>query len=137
MSLEPAWYSTIFGVVIFGGSAAAILALLIVWGVSLHQSGEVGDAINVEHIHDLGKMMFGFFCFWTYVSFSQWMLIWYAGIPEEAEFFHKRWQSGWQTVSAMMILMHFALPILLYISSIFTRNLVWDRIMTSVILLIL
>ncbi|NLY94977.1 MAG: hypothetical protein GXY23_13235 [Myxococcales bacterium] len=136
MSLEPAWYSTIFGVVIFGGSAAAIFALLIVWGVSLHRSGEVGDAINVEHIHDLGKMMFGFFCFWTYVSFSQWMLIWYAGIPEEAVFFHKRWQGGWQTVSVMMILLHFALPFLLFISRIFKRNLVWARIMASVILFI-
>jgi hypothetical protein len=136
MSLEPAWYSTIFGVVIFGGSAAAILALLIVWGASLHKSGEVGDAINVEHIHDLGKLMFGFFCFWTYVSFSQWMLIWYAGIPEEAVFFHKRWQGGWKTVSLMMILLHFALPFVLFISRVFKRNLVWAQSIAGLIIFI-
>lgn len=136
MSLEAAWYSTIFGVVIFGGSAAAFFALVILWGSALHQSGAVGDAINIEHIHDHGKMMFGFFCFWTYVSFSQWMLIWYAGIPEEAVFFHKRWQGGWKEISLVMIALHFALPFLLFISRVVKRNFTGAKIIASIIIFV-
>ena len=95
MSIEPTWYSTIFGVVIFAGSALSILAVTILVSLGLMENNKVGDAINVEHLHDHAKLMFGFMCFWTYVSFSQWMLIWYAGIPEEAIFFWKRWEGGW------------------------------------------
>ena len=98
MSLEAAWFSTIFGVIIFAGSAVSILALTILIGLSLYKRGLVGDAINTEHFHDLSRLMFGFVCFWSYVQFSQWMLIWYAGIPEEATWFHKRWEGGWQFV---------------------------------------
>ena len=123
MSLEPAWYSTIFGVVIFAGAAMSIFALLIVIGLSLSKAGLVGKAINVEHFHDLGKLMFGFMCFWAYVSFSQWMLIWYAGIPEEATWFHKRWAGPWQYVSIFLMLGHFALPFYFMISRIVKRNL--------------
>lgn len=123
MSLEPSWYSTIFGVVIFGGSAVGILALTIVIAISLIQNDLVGDAINVEHIHDLGKLMFGFICFWTYVSFSQWMLIWYAGIPEEATWFHKRWEDGWKVWSLMLIIGHFLLPFFFMISRMVKRRL--------------
>jgi ABC-type multidrug transport system fused ATPase/permease subunit len=84
MSLEAAWFSTIFGVIIFAGSAVAILALTILIGLSLYKRGLVGDVINIEHFHDLSRLMFGFVCFWTYVQFSQWMLIWYAGIPSSS-----------------------------------------------------
>ncbi len=122
MALEPSWYSTIFGVVIFGGSAVAILAFTVVVGISLHTRGVVGDGINVEHIHDLGKLLFGFMCFWTYVSFSQWMLIWYAGIPEEATWFHKRWEDGWNVWSVALVLGHFVFPFFFLISRIVKRN---------------
>jgi hypothetical protein len=70
------------------------------------------------------------------VSFSQWMLIWYAGIPEEAVFFHKRWQGGWKTVSLMMIFLHFALPFVLFISRVVKRNLVWARAIAGLIIFI-
>ena len=123
MSLEPAWYSTIYGVVIFGGAAMSIFALLIVIGVSLYQNGVTGKAINTEHFHDNGKMMFGFMCFWTYVSFSQWMLIWYAGIPEEATWYQRRWGGGWEIVSLFLIFGHFALPFYFLISREVKRRL--------------
>ena len=129
MSLEPAWYSTIFGVVIFAGSAVAILALTILIGLSLFNNGLVGNAINHEHFHDLGKLLFGFICFWTYVQFSQWMLIWYAGIPEEATWFHKRWGGGWQYVSLLLIFGHFVAPFVLLISRIQKRALRWLQAM--------
>jgi len=129
MSLEAAWFSTIFGVVIFAGSAVAILALTILIGLSLYKRGLVGDAINIEHFHDLSRLMFGFVCFWTYVSFSQWMLIWYAGIPEEATWFHKRWEGGWQFVTYLLIFGHFVAPFMLLISRVQKRALPWLQVM--------
>jgi len=129
MSLEASWFSTIFGVIIFAGSAVSILALTILIGLSLHNRGLVGDAINTEHFHDLGRLMFGFICFWTYVQFSQWMLIWYAGIPEEATWFHKRWEGGWMFVSYLLILGHFLAPFFLLISRVQKRALRWLQVM--------
>jgi hypothetical protein len=129
MSLEAAWFSTIFGVVIFAGSAVAILAVTILIGLSLYKRGLVGDAINTEHFHDLSRLMFGFVCFWTYVQFSQWMLIWYAGIPEEATWFHKRWEGGWQFVTYLLIFGHFIAPFLLLISRVQKRDLRWLQVM--------
>jgi hypothetical protein len=123
MSLEPAWYSTIFGVIVFAGSAMSIFALLIVIGVSLYRRGHVGEALNTEHFHDLGKMMFGFMCFWAYVSFSQWMLIWYAGIPEESTWFQKRWDGAWKLWSVALMIGHFALPFYFLISRMVKRRL--------------
>ncbi|MBW1760713.1 MAG: hypothetical protein JRJ64_04320, partial [Deltaproteobacteria bacterium] len=129
MSLEAAWFSTIFGVVIFAGSAVSILALTILIGLSLYKRGLVGDAINIEHFHDLSRLMFGFVCFWSYVQFSQWMLIWYAGIPEEATWFHKRWEGGWMFVSYLLIFGHFVAPFLLLISRVQKRALGWLQVM--------
>jgi hypothetical protein len=129
MALEPAWYSTIFGVVIFAGSAVAIFAMTILIGLSFEKRGLTGDAINAQHFHDLGKMMFGFVCFWTYVQFSQWMLIWYAGIPEEATWYHKRWEGGWAFVSMLLILGHFVAPFVLLISRVQKLNFRWLQAM--------
>lgn len=129
MSLEAAWYSTIFGVIIFAGSAIAILAVTILIGISFYKRGLVGDAINEEHFHDLGKLLFGFICFWTYVSFSQWMLIWYAGIPEEAIWYHSRWRDGWPFVAYVLIFGHFVAPFVLLISRVQKRNLRWLQVM--------
>lgn len=129
MSLEAAWFSTIFGVVIFAGSAVSILALTILIGLSLYKRGLVGETLNPVHFHDLAKLLFGFICFWTYVSFSQWMLIWYAGIPEEATWFHKRWEGGWMAVSYLLIFGHFVAPFLLLISRVQKKNLRWLQAM--------
>ena len=128
MSLEPTWYSTIFGVVIFAGSAVGMLALTTIIAISLIQRGMVGKAMNVEHVHDLGKLLFGFMCFWAYTSFSQWMLIWYAGIPEEAVWFHKRWEGGWQFWTLLLMLGHFVLPFFFLISRMVKRRLPLVRI---------
>ncbi len=123
MSLLPTWYSTIFGVYIFAGSAVAIFAVLCILGVRLYESGAFGGAVSVEHFHDLGKLLFGFACFWAYIGFSQWMLIWYAGIPEEAAFYHQRRGGGWSEVGVLLILGHFALPFLFLISREVKRRL--------------
>ena len=129
MSLEAAWFSTIYGVVIFAGSAVAILAATILIGLSFYKRGLTGDAITPVHFHDLAKLMFGFVCFWTYVSFSQWMLIWYAGIPEEATWFARRWVGGWQFVAYLLIFGHFVAPFVLLISRVQKLALRWLQVM--------
>jgi hypothetical protein len=123
MSLEPAWYSTIFGVQYFSVAAVAALATIIATGYSLRTSGILGEAIQTEHFHDLGKLMFGFLVFWAYITFSQFMLIWYASIPEETTYYHMRWNEGWQTFSLLLSLTHFVVPFFFLMSRNVKRRL--------------
>ncbi|MBX7190880.1 MAG: hypothetical protein K1X94_02425 [Sandaracinaceae bacterium] len=110
MSLEPAWYSTIFGVQYFSVAAVSSLATIIAVTYALKNAGILGEAVQTEHYHDLGKLMFGFLVFWAYISFSQFMLIWYASIPEETTYYHMRWNGGWQTFTLALALGHFIFP---------------------------
>lgn len=117
MSLLPQWYSTIFGVQLFSASVVAALAAIVMITLSFRNSGLTGNAINTEHFHDLGKLLFGFTCFWAYISFSQFFLIWYASIPEETLFFHLRWSNGpWKSISLAVVVLHFVVPFFLLIS---------------------
>jgi hypothetical protein len=118
MSLEPSWYSTIFGVQYFAVSAVIGHVTVILVTLGIRRAGLIGEAVNVEHYHDLGKLLFGFVVFWAYISFSQFMLIWYAGIPEEATYYHLRWWGGggFKTVSVLLILAGFGVPFFLLIS---------------------
>ena len=110
MSLNPHWFSTIFGVYFFAGSVVGIFALLIILSLTLQSAGALENLVTWEHYHDLGKLLFGFTVFWAYIGFSQFMLIWYAHIPEETEFFADRWNTDWRTVSIALAIGHFALP---------------------------
>lgn len=124
MSLDPMWFSTIFGVVIFACGVVSSYAVMILTTMALKSSGPLEGAVTVEHYHDLGKLMFGFLVFWAYVGFSQYMLIWYAALPEETTFFHKRWDyDPWKNVSLAIILFHFVAPFFWTISRNFKRNL--------------
>ncbi len=118
MSMEPTWYSTIFGVQYFAVSAVIGFAVVTLLTMAIRKAGLIGEAINVEHFHDLGKLQFGFIVFWAYISFSQFMLIWYAGIPEEATYYHLRWWGGggFGGVSVLLILAGFVVPFFLLIS---------------------
>jgi hypothetical protein len=114
MSLDPMWFSTIFGVYylascILGNNS--FVALVAMW---LQKRGVLTKSVTTEHFHDLGKMMFAFTIFWAYVGFSQFMLIWYANIPEETGWFKQRfeggWLSGWGLLSAVLLFGHFVIP---------------------------
>jgi hypothetical protein len=123
MSLEPGWYSTMFGVRIFAASAVTSFATIIVTTLGLKRAGLVGDEINTEHYHDLGKLMFGFLIFWAYISFSEFFLIWYAAIPEETVYFHRRWDdSSWRTISIAIVVVKFIVPFYLTMSRNAKRN---------------
>jgi len=116
MSLEPHWYSTIFGVYIFAGSLVSSMAVLSLLVVRLRKAGVGGGLLTVEHQHDIGTFLHGFVIFWAYIGFSQLILIYYANIPEETIFYKHRWEHGWSTFSMLLFLGHFVAPFLILLS---------------------
>jgi len=116
MSLQPRWYSTIFGVYVIAGALVSSLALLACMTIVLERHGVLGAVSTVEHRHDIGKLLFGFTVFWAYIAFCQYFLIWYAGIPEETIFFRDRWVGSWRTVSLLLCCGHFLVPFVLLLS---------------------
>jgi hypothetical protein len=122
MSLDPHWYSTIFGVYVFSGAVTSALSVLCLINIRLQGVGLLNRISTVEHRHDLGKLLFGFTVFFAYIGFSQYFLIWYANIPEETIFYKERWVPGWQTISMMILLGHFVLPFLALLSRHPKRN---------------
>jgi hypothetical protein len=110
MSLNPTWFSTIFGVYYFGGSFVSSLSLLALATAAGRKAGTFGGLMNDEHTHNIGKLMLAFVCFWTYIAFSQLLLIWIAGIPDETPFYIRRFSPGWAPLGILLIFGHFFLP---------------------------
>ncbi len=122
MSLAPTWFSTMIGVYFFAGACTSSLAFLILFAMALQNSGRMVNVLNTEHYHDLGKLLFGFVFFWSYICFSQFMLIWYANIPEETEFYLHRFQGPWLYFSWFLLLGHWAFPMAGLLSRHVKRN---------------
>ena len=122
MSLDPHWFSTIFGVYFFGGAFLAAFSFTAFMALLLQRSGMLPGVVTAEHYQDLGKLMFGFVVFWAYIAFSQYMLYWYGGIPEETVWFRHRLEHGWGTHSAALLVMHFILPFLLLLPRAVKRS---------------
>lgn len=122
MSLDYHWFSTMYGVIYFAGSFMSCFALMAVLVVLLGNGNYLGGAITTEHHHAIGKMMWGLMVFWAYTSFSQFMLIWYANIPEETLWYKHRWEHGWSTWSAILFFGHFILPFFAMMSRHVKRN---------------
>lgn len=114
MSLDYHWFSTMFTVWFFASNVVSALALLSLIFVLLKTFGRAHGAITNEHLHDMGKLLFGFTVFWAYISFSQYFLIWYANIPEETMWFNLR-RSEWTWLSWALPICHFIAPFLLLI----------------------
>lgn len=112
-SMNYKWFSTMFGVNVFAGSALAAMALIILVAGTLVKTGHLKHVVTEEHFHLMGKLMFAFTVFWAYIAFSQFFLIWYANIPEETQFYAIRNTNGWWYASLGLTFLHFALPFLL------------------------
>ena len=110
MSLEPTWYSTIFGVYCFAGLWQAGLAAMTIVVVLLRRQGALAGVVNRFHYWDLGKYMFAFSVFWMYIAFSQFMLMWYANLPEEIDYLIPRTYTGWGGVGIALGTMRFVIP---------------------------
>ena len=122
MSLTPHWYSTIFGVYFFAGSFVGFIALLSVAAVAMRRAGLLDTVISVEHLHDLGKLLFAFTAFWAYIAFSQFFLIWYANLPEETIWYRARLEGSWMTVSLFIMAGHFGVPFFFLMGRAVKRN---------------
>lgn len=123
MSLDPHWFSTIFGVYIFAGAFMSIHALIALFAMSLQRtSSSFRGVVTAEHYQDLGKFMFGFVVFWAYIAFSQYMLIWYGNIPEETIWYHHRLSHGWEVHSAILLIFHFILPFIILLPRAIKRS---------------
>jgi len=122
MSLDPHWFSTIYGVYFFAASVVCFFAVMPKILAGLQWRGILPRAVSVEHYHDIGKLLFGFVVFWAYIAFSQYMLIWYANMPEETGWFLKRQTGDWTWVSLILIFGHFLIPFLVLISRFVKRR---------------
>ena len=112
MSLEPDWASTIFGAYNFAGmflSGLAVLTIVVAW---LQHKNLMPGIISRDHLHDLGKLLFAFSTFWMYLWFSQYMLIWYANIPEETGYFVERQHGYWAPLLVLNLFLNWVIPFL-------------------------
>ena len=115
MSLEPHWYSTIYGVYYFAGTVLAGVSTATYITVKLHEHGFF-PRLRRDHFYSLGTLMFVFVNFWAYIAFSQFLLVWYANLPEETYWFIARWNNGWEYISVLLIIVHFAVPYFILLS---------------------
>ncbi len=129
MSLEPHWFSTIWAVYIFAGVLLSSFAVFPIWAYFLKKSNYYGNTLTEDHVHDIGKYLWGSSIFWAYIGIaSQFLLIWYAHIPEETVFYHKRIytenlsHNPWAMISFLLILFRFILPFFLLIKRESKRN---------------
>jgi hypothetical protein len=116
MSLTPFWFSTMFGVYYFAGFFLTTLAIIAIINALARGKDLYGDLVSPEHSHNVGKLMFAFTCFWAYIGFSQFMLIWIADLPEETPFFSLRMKETWRPVSILLIVCHFFIPFFILLS---------------------
>ena len=116
MSLNPHWYSTIYGVYCLAGGAWGFFAILILICMRLRANGVLANSITVEHYHDLGKWQFALTAFWAYIAFSQYMLIWYANMPEETIYYKVRLEGSWRLLTLALPIIHFIFPFFLLIA---------------------
>jgi hypothetical protein len=113
MSLEPHWFSTIYGVWFIVGQVLATLALMVIMLRALSSQAPFAGTVTPQHFHDLGNLMLAFTMLWAYVSFSQFLIIWSGNLPEEIPWYLQRLGSGWQAIALFLVLFHFAVPFVL------------------------
>ena len=123
MSLDPHWFSAIYGVYVVGGQALSGLAFTLVVCLFLARKGPMRDILRPRHVHDLGKLLLAFTMLWAYFALSQFLIIWSGNLPEEIGFFRDRLTGGWGVVSLALALFHFAVPFVFLLSRNFKRDL--------------
>ena len=133
MSLDPHWFSTLFGWYLFASMIVSAITTIALVSIYLKGKGYL-EFVNNSHLHDLAKFMFGFSIFWTYLWFSQFMLIWYANIPEEVTYFVTRF-NDYKIPFLGMLVLNFVFPLLVLMNSDYKR-VNWFIVSTGIVILI-
>jgi hypothetical protein len=110
LGIDYHWFSTMWGVYIFAGAAGSSMSLLVLVMAGLQKAGYLKETVTIEHFHIMGKWMLSFTVFWAYIGFSQYMLIWYANMPEETEYFIRRNTESWNALSLFLVIGRFFIP---------------------------
>lgn len=134
MSLEPHWYSTIFSIYTFAGlflHGIGVITLLVLF---LRSQGYLREVVNENHLHDLGKLIFAFSTFWAYIWFFQYMLIWYANLPEETIYYQIRHQNGWMALFILNLILNWIVPFFVLLPRGAKRN---EKVLWGISLLLL
>jgi hypothetical protein len=116
MSLDPRWYSTIYGMIFMIGQALSTMAFTIIMLSVLSKYSPMSEIVRPDRLHDLGKWLLAFTMVWAYFSFSQWLIIWMANLPDEISWYLHRIKNGWGYVALLLIFVQFALPFALLLS---------------------
>ena len=122
MSLDPHWYSTIFGLLTVVSQGLSALALTISVLALIAASGTLSGTLSARHFHDLGKLMLAFVMLWAYLAFSQFLIIWSGNLPEEIPWYIERIRGGWGVIALLLVIGHFALPFALLLSRDLKRH---------------
>jgi hypothetical protein len=122
MSLEPAWYSTLYGVLLIIGQAISTMAFMIIIAAIISRRGEVEGLDKPETFNDLGNLLLAFTMLWGYLSFSQFLIIWAGNLAEEIPWYVRRLHGGWEWMGRFLILFHFAVPFLVLLARPLKRN---------------
>jgi hypothetical protein len=133
MSIDAHWYSTMYSWYTFASSFVAGMSLVALWLIYMKNKGYM-ELSNTEHLHDMGKFMFAFSIFWTYLWFSQYMLIWYANIPEETVYFKHRVQGAYKPIFFLNLIVNFLAPLLILMKRSAKRNFTLMALMAVLIL---
>jgi hypothetical protein len=110
LGVDYRWFSTMWGVYIFAGASGSAMSLLVLVVTALRNAGYLKETVTDEHYHIMGKWMLAFCVFWAYIGFGQYMLTWYANIPEETEYFIRRNTESWNVLSLLLVIGRFFIP---------------------------
>jgi hypothetical protein len=134
LSINPHWFSTMYGLLIIAGQGLSSLAFLITLMVALSTFEPMRSVLTHRHLHDLGKFLLALVMVWAYFSFSQFLIIWAGNLPEEIPWYLARLRGGWQYMALALVLCHFALPFALLLSRDLKRNF---RLLRSIAIFVL
>jgi len=122
LSVDPKWFSTIFGLLFIASQGLTSMAFLIALMVLLYYRKPMSEILTQRHLHDLGKFLLALVMVWAYFSFSQFLIIWAGNLPEEIPWYIVRLNNGWEFVGLLLVVGHFALPFALLLSRDLKRN---------------
>jgi hypothetical protein len=134
MSVQPHWYSTIFGVNVFAGALVGCMTVTNIIIILLKRQGLM-SYVTENHIHDISKFMFAFSIFWTYTWLSQYLLIWYANLPEETPYYFTRLHGFWKPIFTLNFVLNFICPFLLFMMRDAKRNMKWVLFVSALLLI--